>query len=550
MAEELAFARKASGLVRGLSMWDAFGVGFMNQGLTPSIWVMTSLGVGVYLGGNLIWATIISMVLAGIGFPIVWGVLGGSMPRSGGEYIYNSRIIHPIIGIGESFGNAFVWIMWIYVLAPWMADPGMVMMSQFMNWTWLYDPATSTFFGGLSYEWGSFVIATVANIVAFLFVVFGIKWFARIQKVVMIFGIGGCAVLLVAITYSALNGGHAGFQEGWNTIAAQYGSIDYAGFLKGAGAEAGGAMPLTWNWFDTFGVMVAGSWLFAYSYCITFIAGEVKRPDKTIILSNLFAIIVPASSCSGRRSRSTRWSRSTSSRRRSSSTTRAAIWAGPIRCRGAPTSSACSPMVDQNKIILFIAVLSFLAFDLWWIALSYLAFPRIIFAWGMDRMGPKWFTDINPRFASPVKNHVLCFVLGQIMIAVYVFWQNEAMQGLAVTALEIFSVFGVTAIAALLFPYVKRAKGIWDASPYKTWRIAGIPVVTIGAIVDLIYLGILAYFFFFLPDPAKRLEGFTRDTAILIAVTWVAGILWYLVWKQRSKSVGVDVSMTYGELAA
>ena len=52
-------------------------------------------------------------------------------------------------------------------------------------------------------------------------------------------------------------------------------------------------MPRTWNWFDTFGVMVAGSWLFAYSYCITFIAGEVKRPDKTIILSNLFAIIVP-----------------------------------------------------------------------------------------------------------------------------------------------------------------------------------------------------------------------------------------------------------------
>ena len=139
MAEELAFARKASGLVRGLSMWDAFGVGFMNQGLTPSIWVMTSLGVGVYLGGNLIWATLISMVLAGIGFPIVWGVLGGSMPRSGGEYIYNSRIIHPIVGIGESFGNAFVWIMWIYVLAPWTADPGMVMMSQFMGWEWLYN---------------------------------------------------------------------------------------------------------------------------------------------------------------------------------------------------------------------------------------------------------------------------------------------------------------------------------------------------------------------------------------------------------------------------
>ena len=40
MAEGKTFARKASGLVRGLSLTDTIGVGFMNQGLTPSIWVM------------------------------------------------------------------------------------------------------------------------------------------------------------------------------------------------------------------------------------------------------------------------------------------------------------------------------------------------------------------------------------------------------------------------------------------------------------------------------------------------------------------------------
>jgi hypothetical protein len=80
-------------------------------------------------------------------------------------------------------------------------------------------------------------------------------------------------------------------------MAAQYNSLDYNGFLvatKTAMADAGKVLPTTWNWFDTLGVMVAGSWLFAYSYCITFIAGEVKRPDKTIILANLSAIIVPA----------------------------------------------------------------------------------------------------------------------------------------------------------------------------------------------------------------------------------------------------------------
>ena len=85
-------------MVRGLSMIDAFAVGMMNQGITPSIWTMTTWGLGTYLTGNMVWATLISLALVGFGYPLVWGILSGSMPRSGGEYIYNSRIIHPIVG--------------------------------------------------------------------------------------------------------------------------------------------------------------------------------------------------------------------------------------------------------------------------------------------------------------------------------------------------------------------------------------------------------------------------------------------------------------------
>jgi basic amino acid/polyamine antiporter, APA family len=537
--EQLAFARKASGLVRGLSMWDAFGVGFMNQGLTPSIWVMMSLGLGVYLGGNLWLATIISCVLAGIGFPIVWGVLGGSMPRSGGEYIYNSRIIHPIVGIAESFGNAFVWIMWIYVLAPWLANPGLTMMADFMGWKGLSNFANNS--------WGAFTIATVGNIIAFLFVVFGIKIFARAQKAIMIFGIGGCTVICVVLSlYSKQD-----FINHWNALATQYHSLPYDGFLSGVQAAAGQAMPHSWNLVDTLGVMVAGSWLFAYSYCITFIAGEVKRPDKTIILSNLFAIIVPAvymlwvafalyHMIDFNFISATAWLDNSGS-------TLANYHYHGVVGYNLPWGThfvGLMAIVNQNKILLFIAALSFLAFDLWWVALSYLAFPRIIFAWGMDRMGPKWFTDVNPRWASPVKNHVLCLLFGEIGIALYTLWQNNPMQGLTVTGLEIFSVFGVTAVAALIFPYSKKAKGIWDASPYRTWKILGIPVVSIGAAVDLIYLGILAWFFFVMP--ASR--DFTLNSMYFYIVIWALGVSWYFFWKQRSKAVGVDVSMTYGEL--
>jgi amino acid transporter len=530
---EMAFARKASGLVRGLSLIDAFGVGFMNQGLTPSMWVMISLGLGVYSAGNLIIATLLSVLLCGIGFSLVWGILGGSMPRSGGEYIYNSRILSPLIGIAESFGNAFVWIMWIYVLAPWTVDPGLVMMFQFLGMPHIAEFLTTPL--------ALFLIATMVNVIALLFLIFGIKVFATAQKVVMALGIGGTLVILLVFTFTS----HEQFVQAWNNLAAQYGSLDYNAFLaaaRAAMAEVGDVLPTTWNWFDTLGVMVAGSWLFAYSYCITFIAGEVKRPDKSIILGNLFAILVPGLFML--------WLAIVLYRTVGFEFLSATAWVdnsgealAGYTLPWSPNFVGLAAVINQNPIIVFMMAMSFIVFNIWWVTLSHLAFPRILFAWGMDRMGPKWFADIHPRWATPVKNMILGFILGEIGIAIYAFWQNP-MTGLSVTGLEIVSVFGVTAISALIFPFVKKVRNIWDSSPYKNWKILGIPVVSIGAVVNLIYLGILFYFFVVMPD----LEGLAIGSLILYAVVWGAGIAWFFFWRARNRRLGVDVSMTYGEL--
>jgi amino acid transporter len=534
MSEQMVFARKASGLVRGLSFIDAFGVGFMNQGLTPSMWVMITLGLGVYTGGNLILATLLSALLCGIGFPLVWGILGGSMPRSGGEYIYNSRIIHPLIGIAESFGNAFVWIMWIYVLAPWTIDPGLVMMLQFLGMPEAADAIAGS-------PMAVFWISSIVSLIALLFVVFGMKVFASVQKVVMVLGIGGCVIILLVFTFTT----REAFIQAWNNLAVQYSSLDYDAFLATARStieEAGDVLPTTWNWFDTLGVMVAGSWLFAYSYCITFIAGEVKRPDKTIILANLWAILVPAFFML--------WLAVVLYRAVGFEFLSATAWVDnsgeALPGYTFPWSTSfvgLAAVITQNKVAVFLMALSFILFNLWWVALSYLAFPRILFAWGMDRMGPKWFADIDYRWASPVKNHILCFILGEIGIALYAFRGNP-MEGLSVTGLEIVSVFGVTAIAAAIFPFSKKARNIYESSPYRRWKVLGIPAVTFGAIVNLIYLAILFYFFIVMPD----LEGMALGSLILYAVIWGAGILWYFYWKRRNRDVGVDVNMTFGEL--
>jgi len=536
VAEELAFARKASGLVRGLSMLDAFAVGFMNQGLTPSIWTTISLGMSVFLGANLIWATIISAVLAGVGFPLVWGILGGSMPRSGGEYIYNSRIIHPIVGIAQSFGDAAIWLMWIYVLAPLTINPGLTSTFQFAGWT-----------GGANWlgsaNWHTFVVASVINTIAFLFVVFGIKIFAICQKAVMFFGIGGASVIALVLSVRS----HHVFVNNWDQLATKYHSLSYSDFVHSVATTAGTAMPTGTNFRDTIGVMVAMSWLFAYAYSISFIAGEVKRPDKTIIWSNTFAILVPMVFML--------WTAIGLYHVVGQQFLAAGAWNdfnGPVDGYTMPWSShffglAAMAMGTSGwfvKLVNVIMGLSFVAFSLWFVTLSYLAFPRILFAWGMDRMGPKWFTDVNPRFASPVKNHVLCLGLGEVLILLNTFWFSNKMQNVTVSGLQITSVFAITALAAVLFPYMKRSRGVWDSSPYKGWRFLGLPLVVWGGLVNLFYLGVLMYGFVAL----KATDTLTRFGVILMITVWILGVAWYYFWKQRSKSVGVDVSLTYGEL--
>jgi len=531
MPEQMAFARKASGLVRGLSLIDAFGVGFMNQGLTVSMWVMISLGLSVYTGGNLIIATILSAILCGVGFSLVWGILGGSMPRSGGEYIYNSRILSPLIGIAESFGNAFVWVMWIWVLAPW-AVTGLAWTFQFLN---MPDAATS-----VQTPLWTFIISSLVSLISLLFLVFGMKVYALAQKIVMGLAMVGGLVILIVLTFTT----HDKFVAAWNAVAVQYGSVDYNSFLvqaKAAMEAAGTALPTTWNWFDTLGVMVAGSWLFAYSYCITFIAGEVKRPDKSIILGNLFAVLVPAFFML--------WLAIVLYRDVGFQFLSATAW---VENNGLASYTVpwlphflglAAMLVPKYKFLLVLMTSSFILFNIWYVALSYLAFPRILFAWGMDRMGPKWMTDIDYRWATPVKNHIVCFILGEIGLGIYAFWQNP-MTGLSITGMEVVSVFGVTAIAALIFPYVKKVAHIWESSPYKTWKVFGVPAVTIGAIFNLVYLAILFVFFYFMPGK----EDFTLWSALLYVAIWGMGIGWYFYWKNRNKKDGLDSNMTYGQL--
>jgi len=536
--EQMVYARKASGLVRGLSLFDSMSVGLMNTGITANMWGVIQLGLATYLGANVLITCGISFILAGIGFPLVWGMLAGSMPRSGGEYIYNSRILHPIVGIAESFGNAFVMIFWIYVLAPWAADPGLVLVAQYTGADWLYNSDTGQFFGALSYEWGTFVVASIINLLGFVATAFGLKILVPVQRVVMAVGLFGAFIMCLAVTMTSKDA----FIEKWNELAATYDSLDYNAFVTATSDAAGVVMPSTWNWYDTIALIGAASWLFAYAYFLVYVAGEVKRPDRNLLAANVIAVLIPVLFMT--------WFMTAAYTTFDFNFFSATAWVDAsyglegYNLPYLPSIMSLAYICWPNAFVGLAIAFSYIAFCYWWVALSYLGFPRMLFAWSMDRLGPRWFTDINPRFAAPVKTATLCFVLGEIAIAIFVFLAGENIQGLTVTGMEIVSVWLITAISALVFPWVRRARGIWETSPYRTWKFLGLPAISWGAILMIIYSGICFYFLILAPE----IRDINSWSLVLYACVWGAGIVWYFIYKYWGRRQGIDISLAYGQL--
>ncbi len=545
------FARKASGLVREASLLDTFGMGFMNNGVGVGVWTMASWGLFCAPTGNMLWAVVLATAMCVCGIALVWGFLGGSMPRSGGDYIANSRIIHPAVGIAMSMTNAgFVMTLWIATLAPWMADPGMTTLLSAVG-------AEQSAIDWCASPTGIFVIATLSNIWGFFIVVVGLKMYNLNQRVVMFAGFF-CLIVAGLVLVAASKGD---FIAAYNEAADAAGSIDYETTIDMV-ANQSAYNDVYWetymeapledvqltpeddkiDWYATLGLFPGVAWATAYGYQITFICGEVKRPQRNIVLGQVLAAFIPMIFLI--------WFAvgmvNTMGQEFVGSVAYIENFGdGPVyenyTLASVNTYYFVSLLSDNGAVDLLIGLV-FILFDVLWMPISYIAFSRAAFAWGMDRLGPMWFTDVNPRFHSPVKNNILMFIMSEIGIGIYAL-NADTLLGIVIVGLEALSAWGVMAVSGLLFPYVKKARTIWEASPYK-FRIGPIYVLTIASIINLMFVGILIYYFFALPN----LDFYSSSGLMVYIAIWVFGVSWFLFWVTHWKKRGIDLSLAWKEL--
>ncbi|MEW6399685.1 MAG: amino acid permease [Bacillota bacterium] len=529
MAGTEVFARRASGLTREASLLDAAYFGIMNNGVPVSVWLV--LGAFAWVpGANLTIASLIMMVLTVFGLAFVFGILGGSMPRSGGEYVYNSRILHPVVGMGESFcTGALVQLAWIWILAPWIGETGLPMMAAVLG---IPPEAVEPFTHG----WGLYLVSTLANVTGLLAVMAGMKTYFKIQRVFVTWALVG--VVIPAVIFAATS--HEQFVAIWNSYAEQYRSLDFASFVQAAQQQMDG-IPETWNWRSTLGMLLPISWVSIYAYIIAFIGGEVKSPRKNLFIAQVLNAIVPISLLlfiGLAYTKTMGWEG-----------VHALAWAGENDLEGytfpfKPTYVALATMIaGHSKILGFIMAAAFIVADWLWVPCSYICWSRAAFAWGMDGLGPRWFTEISPRWNQPVKLLVAMFIASQIALTQYC-WNPEFLGGFSVEVLELISVFGITAVAAIVFPYVGKVRHIWRSSPYYNWRIGPIRLVTISGVLLLTMVVLLVVSYYVTEALAFMHEVWTW---VFIGV-WLSGVGWYYLWKYVRKREGVDVTLTFTQI--
>jgi len=168
---------------------------------------------------------------------------------------------------------------------------------------------------------------------------------------------------------------------------------------------------------------------------------------------------------------------------------------------------------------------------------------KYLFAQAFDGVLPRGFAYVHPRYHTPMVAIAVMVVGGLIWMVIYQVsawaWAGAYLGGLVFN--YIFYVLG-TCVAAILFPIT--AKAIYAASPIAKYKVGTIPAISILGVLGLIYSLILLGFH--IANPA--LGSTTPLSLTFIGSCYLLLLIYfYAMWFYRKRQ-GVDLSLAFKEI--
>ena len=534
-AKPEVFTRKSSGLVRVMSPYSAFIYNILTMGL---IFPWTYLWApGALPGGRLVWGILLAMIFEiPIAITYVW--LSTALPRSGGDYVFQSRVFGGAIGFPIVMSGFVIWILQWVALSGWLlAYLGFAPLFLGLGGT-MGNPSLTSIGVWFTTPWGIIIVSVLNALLAMLLLVSGFKNYVKFQYVMWyatLLSFGLMLYLFFTATpevfaqkldaFVTASGGAPNFYE--TAIAAAkaanidlnppfsllatlliapiaWTSLQWATYSAEQNGEIKGARS-----FQNQLMIILGS-LIATGLLLAILAAAFEHAIGTE-----FLYVAGAGY----------WS---------------ALDAGKFNGVYLWPNIVAMALAG-NPIIVVLIALGYILNSFQIVNNCYIGVTRIMVAMSLDRLLPEWVSRVSDKLHTPVNAHVIYFLASIPVILVYNLWGQWTALTLGVT-FACGYVFVVTALAGALMPY--RAKALYDASPGAAYKLGNIPLVTIFGLIGAIVGGVMVLMFMF-----YSALGLTSVLAyqVVFGILGVS-IVWYFLAKMIQRSRGINVDYAFKEI--
>lgn len=512
------FARRSSGLVREVGPTDTLLYGVAAIVIPYVVFIVAAL---VNYPGASIELAIALSAAGAIPAGLTYALFAAAYPRSGGEYVFLSRVIHPVVGFTMSVSQAFWQAFYVGINGAFWALFGLAPMFAILGAQTGSDTLAdiSTFF---TKDYGIFIAGFCAVAFFASMLVRGARVFFRVQRWSLFVAFASMGLMIAVLFLTAV--GVIDFQDKFDSLA---GAGAYDSVLRD-GAQATDLHP-AFSLASTLDFMIWPMFSIAFSVLAVSFSGEIRNVKRSQLIGIPGSMVI-----SGLLLIALSWF----------------ALAGVGRDFNLAASSVEFPIDAPAYINVYASIAGgstvlTVLMNLWILILmpyavgvAMLYSSRAAMAWSIDGVMPKQLGEVSPRSHAPVKATLLIAAIGTILLAVYAFTDLLAiLSGL----LGMGVVFFAVSFAGMLFPFIKR--DVYENSPANI-KVLGLPLMTITGAIASVVLGFVMYRAVVDDAFGANTPTSLRMTVIVIA----AAIVWFYAARWIGKSRGENIDQRFSEI--
>jgi APA family basic amino acid/polyamine antiporter len=530
------FLRKATGLVRGWSVRDSLIYACLSTNVVTLGMVEWSYQ-STFAQGQLLPAILISGVWVSF-LVIAYTGLVVTIPRAGGDYVWQSRIL------GSGIGFVMAATGWWFILWLWAPIYGAVLSEEFFQpiFATLGHPSQAAWFASHN---GIFVVTLITIALAGVLVSVGMAGYARVQKWCFIGGMIGFAIIVILLLVSSKNSFISSFDSATSRIfgtnhlyeatnADAPKTVGYTAPAFGFGGAIGQSMLLVplmmfyllWpNWGTTLYGEIRGASDFRRVF-----TGMFAGLWTTVLLSVAFLLLFAKTfGWDFYQNVNAEWL--------------SVAFGGPGKAALPifPYPVLMASWLVHNSAFQVILLLLMSLWFFGWVGTLFLSSTRVIFAAAFDRVLPDAAAQVSEKRRVPVASLVLMLLPAVGLAALYAYNTTFASYTLDAT-LVIAVTYLFSAIAVVILPL--RKPELWFASPASKMKLLGVPIVPVAGVVTIALLVYNLYEWL-----SNDLYGVNHGGSLIyMGAMYVLAILIYVGARIVRNRQGIDLSLINKEI--